>query len=147
MHPHSYTRFVQQAGCDGLVRMLHGFDNRVAYAQCSVAFSPGPGAEPIVFIGRTKGTIVTEPVGAGGFGWDAIFVPSDPPCTSLSGLTFAEMPTAEKNKISHRGSALRQLSVFLQENEGWVSGRAQKRRKEPKELRNVMSFRRRRRMV
>uniref|UniRef100_A0A7S2SC99 Inosine triphosphate pyrophosphatase n=1 Tax=Rhizochromulina marina TaxID=1034831 RepID=A0A7S2SC99_9STRA len=133
--------FVQQAGTDGLVRMLHGFEDRSAWAQCSVAFSPGPGAEPCVFTGRTYGYIREEPLGAGGFGWDTIFRPEG------HDMTFAEMPTEQKNAISHRGRALRQLSTFLQENKDWVDGRARLRRTEPKELRNVFSFRRRRRML
>jgi inosine triphosphate pyrophosphatase len=66
--------FMDRAGCDGLVKMLNGFDTRAAWAQCSIAFSPGPGAEPCVFSGRTDGTVVSSyneslNDGLGGFGW------------------------------------------------------------------------------
>ena len=109
--PGPYIKWFQQKlGSEGLLRMLHGFDDRHAWAQCSVAFSPGPGAEPCVFIGRTDGEIV-DGVGTSGFGWDAIFRPDG------FQQTFAEMDVEEKNRISHRGRALRQLAAFLQVRE------------------------------
>ncbi|CUU59743.1 non-canonical purine NTP pyrophosphatase, RdgB/HAM1 family [Parafrankia irregularis] len=49
-----------------------------------------------VFIGTVHGTLTTEPRGSGGFGYDTIFVPSG------STLTFAEMPSEEKNATSNR---------------------------------------------
>ena len=45
--------------------------------------------------------------GNGGFGYDAIFLPDE------SDLTFAEMTIEAKNKISHRGRALRKFAEFL----------------------------------
>lgn len=125
-----------------------------------MAFSPGPGAEPCIFTGRTRGRIkhtYNEEAARNlaGFGWDAIFVPD--PATIVSETlapdqerTFAEMSIEEKNAISHRGRALRQFSIFLQENEDWVYGRAEKRRAEPEPTAppsDVFSFRRRRRML
>lgn len=96
---------------------------------------------------------------AQGFGWDAIFVPLDQQPTRISQggrtwldhgarRTFAEMSLAEKSAISHRGRALRQFSVFLQDNEDWVTGRAEKRGAAPKApVDDLFSFRRRRRMM
>jgi len=155
--------FMDSCGCDGLVKMLNGFDNRRAFAQCSIAFSPGPGSEPCIFTGRTTGNIVTkycEETAAkmGGFGWDAIFVPGSDISDSTTAcddgipntLTFAEMSTEAKNAVSHRGRALRQFSVFLQENQDWVTGRAILRKADPvppESNDSVFSFRRRRRMV
>lgn len=60
------------------------------------------------FEGIAPGTIRTEKAGDGGFGYDPIFEPND------YSITFAEMPPAEKNKISHRGKAVRELVAFLQ---------------------------------
>jgi|AntAceMinimDraft_5_1070358.scaffolds.fasta_scaffold158076_2 hypothetical protein len=98
--------------------------------------------------------------GTQGFGWDAIFVPlGQPPARLTQGgrtwidhgakaRTFAQMSLAEKSAISHRGRALRQFSVFLQDNEAWVTGRAEKRGAAPKApVDDLFSFRRRRRMM
>jgi XTP/dITP diphosphohydrolase len=52
--------------------------------------------------GRCSGTIGFEPRGANGFGYDPIFVLQD-------GRTMAELDSSEKNQISHRGKALREI--------------------------------------
>ncbi|KAG6334333.1 hypothetical protein ID866_4757 [Astraeus odoratus] len=59
---------------EGLNNLLVGFPTKEAYALCTFAYSAGPGTEPILFEGRTDGTIV-PPRGPGTFGWDAIFQP------------------------------------------------------------------------
>ncbi len=53
--------------------------------------------------GRVDGSILLEPRGAGGFGYDPYFY-----CPEL-GATFAEAPLDAKGRVSHRGRALRQL--------------------------------------
>jgi len=53
--------------------------------------------------GKVEGRINHAPRGRGGFGYDPVFVPQGFDCT------FAEMPAAEKHKLSHRGQALREL--------------------------------------
>lgn len=59
------------------------------------------------FTGICKGTITTEKHGEGGFGYDPIF--------KADGYekTFAEIDLDEKNRIGHRGKAVRQLVAFL----------------------------------
>lgn len=52
--------FMDSLGHDGLNKMLDGFDDRSAEAVCTFAFCRGPGAEPILFQGRTKVSAVTE---------------------------------------------------------------------------------------
>lgn len=52
--------------------MLDGFDDRSATAICTFAYCPGPGQEPILFVGETEGAIV-QPRGPTYFGWDPIF--------------------------------------------------------------------------
>jgi XTP/dITP diphosphohydrolase len=53
--------------------------------------------------GRVEGELVDPPRGAGGFGYDPMFVPEG------LGRTFAQMSAAEKAALSHRGRALRRL--------------------------------------
>ena len=58
--------------------------------------------------GVVEGHIAESPSGSGGFGYDSLFVP-----TSGVGKTFAEMGDQEKNSISHRGVAFRNLKQRL----------------------------------
>lgn len=64
--------------------------------------------EEHLFEGRVDGHILTERHGTGGFGYDAIFQPSEG-----DGRTFAEMAPEEKNAISHRGRAVAALTAYL----------------------------------
>jgi XTP/dITP diphosphohydrolase len=59
------------------------------------------------FEGAIEGTIVDQPRGAAGFGYDPIFQPAG------SVRTFAELSSDEKNQISHRAKAIRFLRVAL----------------------------------
>ncbi len=58
--------------------------------------------------GVVEGVIADRPSGAGGFGYDSVFIP-----TAGGGKTFAEMGDEEKNAISHRGAAFRSLKEHL----------------------------------
>ena len=83
--------------------MLHGFEDKSAFALCTFAYSSGKPGEPVkLFRGKTPGTIV-EPRGPTDFGWD--------PCFQPDGFeeTYAEMAKETKNSISHRGQALQAL--------------------------------------
>lgn len=62
------------------------------------------------FEGIVNGHIAREERGVGGFGYDSIFVPSG------NSRTFAMMSVEEKNILSHRGLALKQLLAFLKSN-------------------------------
>lgn len=59
------------------------------------------------FEGIARGTISHEKMGTDGFGYDPIFIPEG------YETSFAQMSTTEKNKISHRGKAIRKLVAFL----------------------------------
>jgi len=59
------------------------------------------------FEGCVEGKIIAERRGTAGFGYDPIFVPDG------HDRTFAEMPAEEKNAISHRAVAVRQLAAHL----------------------------------
>jgi XTP/dITP diphosphohydrolase len=64
---------------------------------------------PVVAQGTWEGQIATEPRGSGGFGYDPIFLPAG------FARTAAELSSAEKNAISHRGQALRALVAKLKD--------------------------------
>lgn len=106
--------FLESVGLEGLNKMLNGFDDRSAYAQCIFAYYDGVMPEPLVFVGRTAGTIVPSR-GPTNFGWDSIFE-----TTTLNGETFtyAEMPKDDKNLISHRYKSLvKVLEYFNQQQQ------------------------------
>jgi XTP/dITP diphosphohydrolase len=77
-------------------------DERLTAAfVCAVALVSSAGE--VVVDGRMPGRLIREPRGTNGFGYDPIFVPDGYEVTS------AELPSAEKDAISHRGQALRAL--------------------------------------
>ncbi|KAJ1975683.1 acetyl-coenzyme A synthetase 2 [Dimargaris verticillata] len=86
--------------------MLIGFEDKSAFALCTFAYCAGPGHEPVLFEGKTPGTIV-PPRGPGVFGWDSTFQPDG------FNKTYAELDPAVKNTISHRFRALELLKAFL----------------------------------
>ncbi|TQS43610.1 RdgB/HAM1 family non-canonical purine NTP pyrophosphatase [Cryptosporangium phraense] len=82
-------------------------DTRLGAAfVCAAALVLPSGATHVVE-GRMEGSLVREPRGTNGFGYDPIFVPSG------SALTSAEMSAADKDAISHRGKAFRALAGVL----------------------------------
>jgi XTP/dITP diphosphohydrolase len=99
---------------DNLRKMLaelHGMpvDRRTARYQCVIAFVSTPtDLQPILATGTWEGTLISEPRGLGGFGYDPIFVPHG------FDRTAAELDPAEKNSVSHRGQAMRALVTRLQ---------------------------------
>ena len=62
-----------------------------------------------LFDGKVEGTIISEPRGSEGFGYDPVFLPEG------QSETFAEMNADRKNGISHRGQAVEALMRFLRE--------------------------------
>jgi XTP/dITP diphosphohydrolase len=84
-------------------------DRSVAYV-CVMAHVGADGSESI-YEGRCEGTLALEPRGSGGFGYDPAFIPAD--TGPGDGRTMAELSSAEKHAISHRGRAARALAVAL----------------------------------
>lgn len=82
-----------------LLRELSGVANRTARFRCVLCLAR-PGAAPRFVDGRCEGRIVAALRGANGFGYDPLFMPDG------FEVTFADMPAAQKNEISHRGRAL-----------------------------------------
>jgi XTP/dITP diphosphohydrolase len=67
-----------------------------------------PDAEETLFEGTCEGTLAETPSGEGGFGYDPLFVADETP-----GRTMAELTDDEKDAISHRGHAARELLAWL----------------------------------
>ena len=92
--------------------------NRTARFTCAaVLAAPGPGPDHRPTVTRIErsmeGRLLGEPRGEGGFGYDPIFVPVQEDAPGGAGRTTAQMSSAEKNAISHRGQALRALAPVL----------------------------------
>ena len=87
-----------------LIQELKSQVNRGAHYVCALVFvNSANDPEPVIVQARWYGTIVDEPKGAHGFGYDPYFFLPE------LGLTAAELDPAKKNLMSHRGQALRQL--------------------------------------
>lgn len=84
-------------------------ERRGAHFICAIAFVDADGAETVVE-GRMDGRIIRETRGDGGFGYDVVFVARE---HVVDDLTSAQLPPAEKDRISHRGRALRQLAPLV----------------------------------
>ncbi len=73
--PGVYTHYIDDTITeDGILRLLEGNEDRVAYFKESIAYCE-PGKEPIVFSGITMGKIDTKKSGTYGWGLDHIFIP------------------------------------------------------------------------
>ena len=60
--------------------------------------------------GSIEGEITEKPLGENGFGYDSVFLVKE------TGLTFGQMDKKDKDKISHRGLALKKMISFLEQN-------------------------------
>lgn len=80
-------------------------EKRTARFKCVVALA-APDQEIVTVEGKIEGKIAFSPRGSNGFGYDPVFLLSD-------GRTLAELPSAEKNRISHRGNALEKAQPLL----------------------------------
>ncbi len=90
-----------------LLSLLEGVSlgKRKATFRCAIAISQGNKERVVERV--CKGTILPEMVGSNGFGYDSLFEPEG------SGRSFAQMSLKEKEKISHRGKALRKAKEIL----------------------------------
>jgi XTP/dITP diphosphohydrolase len=87
-----------------LRRLQAEVDRRAHYTCVLVAVASADDPEPLIAEARWHGAIVTQPRGTGGFGYDPLFLLPE------LGRTAAELPPQEKNRISHRGLAMRELA-------------------------------------
>ena len=81
-------------------------ERRGAHFTCSVAFVHDGGE--LVVQGRMDGRVIREVRGSGGFGYDVVFEADEHP-----GVTTAELTREDKDAISHRGKALRELAPLV----------------------------------
>ena len=92
-----------------LVAAMKGLpeDRRRARFVCTMCIATPDGAVLVETRGEFEGSIVDEPRGAHGFGYDPHLWLAD------RGMTSAELPPDEKNAVSHRGRAVRRLAYLL----------------------------------
>lgn len=83
-------------------------DDKGAQYVCAIAFVEENGQEH-VFTGTVEGEISSEMTGTNGFGYDPIFY--YPPY----GTTLADVSEEQKNQVSHRYRALKQLIAYMEE--------------------------------
>ena len=96
----------QKEKIERILAELDGVENRKAKFVCYMTLTDKNGNVLHKTIGECLGTIIKEPKGNNGFGYDPIFMPDG------YDITLAEMSEAEKNSISHRGRALVRMLEF-----------------------------------
>lgn len=94
-------------GAEGIARMAISLGNTRATARCALLYRDPQ--RSLIAQGTTTGRLVLPPRGERGFGWDPVFEPDN------SEQTYAEMTGEQKDRISHRGDAWRQLVELLDE--------------------------------
>jgi XTP/dITP diphosphohydrolase len=102
-----------RANCERLIAELDGQRERRAHFYCALVWMRhARDPAPLIATGRWLGSIVDEPRGSGGFGYDPHF--------EVAGLskTAAELDGETKNRLSHRGQAVRRLLALLEEDDG-----------------------------
>lgn len=85
-------------------------EKRTARFYCVIALV-GPNMQPITVSGTCEGSIAEKPDGEHGFGYDPVFYVTD------KQTTMANLPPEEKNKISHRANALKELQKVLDQTD------------------------------
>lgn len=96
------------ANRDKLLAALEGVAQRRARFWCVLALlRHADDPTPLICQASWEGRIATAPRGEGGFGYDPLFLVGE------GHVTAAELPAAEKNRLSHRAQALQQLRQRL----------------------------------
>lgn len=97
---------------DNVAKLLEALGDRPDAERSArfrtVALARWPDGREVVCEGMVAGRIAGARRGAGGFGYDPVFVPDEG-----DGRTFAEMPASDKHALSHRGRAFRVLAGVL----------------------------------
>jgi len=109
--PGVYSKYVfLTIGLDGILELIKEKKDRRAEFQSVIAYAE-PKGEPVLFKAACKGFLSFQQKGSNGFGYDPIFIAQG------KNLTFAEMSTEQKNKVSHRGLAVEKLVDFFGKNQ------------------------------
>ena len=98
--------FLEELGNDGMVKLVHGYDDHSAIARVTFGYRNATGSTEY-FTGEVEGTIVVARGSIETFGFNPVFQPAG------HDKTFAEMTIAEKNLISMRGMAARKVAAYL----------------------------------
>jgi XTP/dITP diphosphohydrolase len=99
-----------------LLTEMEGKEDRAAAFTCVISIAV-PSGVALTYEGRCEGLIARAPAGERGFGYDPIFY--YPPLKK----TFAELPSKEKNRVSHRGKALAELKEEFDKVLVWIRQR------------------------
>jgi XTP/dITP diphosphohydrolase len=92
-----------------LIKVLKAHSNRFAYYYCCmVLVRRHDDPQPLIAEGIWSGAILKQPRGENGFGYDPYFM------DSKTGKSVAELPSDIKNKISHRGQAMRRMLLLIE---------------------------------
>jgi len=84
-------------------------DRGAGFHCAAVLVYPDETREPLIVEAVWRGTVLRQRHGTGGFGYDPVFY------DDVSGKTGAEMSREEKNTVSHRGKAFRQIKALLRD--------------------------------
>ncbi len=96
-----------------LLQQMSALSDRRAHYYCVIVLVRRPDdPQPIIAEGEWHGEILRSPRGTGGFGYDPLFLDRQ------SGLTGAELAPSRKNRVSHRGKAMRKLIRVLSQARG-----------------------------
>lgn len=96
-----------------LLENMSGKEKRDATFVCSIAIAK-PGGQILTYTGRCSGRILRKPEGTHGFGYDPLFY-----YPSLH-KAFAQLSPEEKNRVSHRGNAMRKLADDFENILAWL---------------------------
>ena len=99
--------FLQELDADGLCQLLNSFTDRSARAGAAIAVYDG--VDMTVFESEIEGSIVDEPKGASGFGWNMIFIPDG------SDKTLGEMDETTFKSYYQKVKPFRETARFLRE--------------------------------
>jgi len=92
-----------------VLKTLKQHDNRFAhYYCCLVLVRKHDDPQPLIAEGIWAGQILKKPRGEGGFGYDPLFM------DNITGKSAAELTPELKNKLSHRGQALRKMLHLIE---------------------------------
>ncbi len=97
---------LQAVGAEGLARAALNTGNSKAVARCRMLYVEA--SRRVSAEGTCVGELVVPARGDSGFGWDPVFVPDG------SSRTYAEMTAEEKDAVSHRAKAWREMTALLQ---------------------------------
>lgn len=104
--PGPYSSYVfRTIGTEGILKLMRDVKKRDATFRAVVAFCSPNHRLPRCYHGKVRGKIAKQISGTRGFGFDPIFLPN-------TSQTFAEMPTSQKNRHSHRANALRKFAEW-----------------------------------